>query len=366
MANRILTAIGLMSGTSMDGIDVAIIETDGEHIASRGKWATYPYKTALRHALGEVVADPKRAETDPLKTLEAELTRANGDALEAFLAANAIPARRVDVVGYHGQTVLHRPERHWTRQLGDGAALSERLGIAVVNDFRSADLAAGGEGAPLAPLYHKALAADLPQPLAVLNLGGVGNVTFLDGETVIAFDTGPANAMIDDWAERHTGTACDVDGKLAAAGTIDEAVLARLMANPYFERKPPKSLDRNDFSAEPVKGLTKADGAATLTAFTAASVTRARALLPAPPRRFLVTGGGRHNPVLMAMLRQRLGVPVEPVEAAGWQGDGLEAQAFAFLAVRSLYHLPLSVPGTTGVPKPISGGRLHRPSKNAA
>ncbi len=236
----------------------------------------------------------------------------------------------------------------------------------MVNDFRSADLTAGGEGAPLAPLYHRALAADLEQPLAVLNLGGVGNVTFLDGETVIAFDTGPANAMIDDWALTHTGTACDVDGKLAASGRVDEAALARLMDNPYFVRKPPKSLDRNDFSAKPVAALAAADGAATLTAFTAESVARSKALLPASPRRFLVTGGGRHNPVLMAMLRQRLGVPVEPVERAGWQGDALEAQAFAFLAVRSLCGLPLSVPGTTGVPRPITGGRLHRPSLSAA
>src|SRR5258708_6712479 len=229
MANRVMVAIGLMSGTSMDGIDVALIETDGERIQSRGPWASHPYSAALRGRVAAVAADPKRAETDPLQALEAELTRANGDAVEALLAANASFRGRVEVVGYHGQTVLHRPERHWTRQLGDGAELSRRLGIAVVNDFRSADLTAGGEGAPLAPLYHRALAADLEQPLAVLNLGGVGNVTFLDGETVIAFDTGPANAMIDDWALKHTGRAYDADGKLAAAGKVDTAGLAKPM-----------------------------------------------------------------------------------------------------------------------------------------
>jgi anhydro-N-acetylmuramic acid kinase len=366
MAKQTMTAIGLMSGTSMDGIDVAVIDTDGERVLATGPWSTHPYPAQLRAEVAAVAADPKRAETDPLPALEAKLTRANGDAVEALIGANRIDRARVAVVGYHGQTVLHRPERRWTRQLGDGAALSERLGIPVVNDFRSADLAAGGEGAPLAPLYHKALAAGLEQPLAVLNLGGVGNVTFLDGETVIAFDTGPANAMIDDWALSHTGTACDVDGKLARAGRIDEAALARLMDNPYFERRPPKSLDRNDFSAAPVAGLGVADGAATLTAFTAESVKRSLKLLPKAPTRWLVTGGGRHNPVLMAMLATRLGVPVEPVEKAGWQGDALEAQAFAFLAVRSLLGLPLSVPGTTGVPKPITGGRLHRPARSAA
>jgi anhydro-N-acetylmuramic acid kinase len=268
-------------------------------------------------------------------------------------------------VGFHGQTILHRPEKRVTYQLGNGSLMAERLGIDVVNRFRDADLTAGGQGAPLAPLYHRALAQDLERPLAVLNLGGVGNVTYLEGDTVIAFDTGPANAMIDDWMLKHTGKSYDADGALAATGKVDTAALAKLMDNPYFALKPPKSLDRNDFPATPVQGLTPADGAATLVAFTVETVRRSLDHLPGRPKRWLVTGGGRLNPTIMAALAEALKAPVAPVEAVGWQGDALEAQCFAFLAVRSLRGLPLSVPTTTGAPKPMTGGVLHRARKAA-
>jgi anhydro-N-acetylmuramic acid kinase len=350
-------AVGLMSGTSLDGVDVALIETDGTSVGRFGGRATEPYPRALRDALTALVHDPARAEHDPLAELEAELTELNARAVEQLLGREKL---RVDVIGYHGQTILHRPERRYTRQLGDGAALSARLGLPVVNEFRHADVAAGGQGAPFAPLYHAALARSLDQPLAVLNLGGVGNVTYIEGETVIAFDTGPANALIDDWITLHTGALCDEDGRIAARGKVDGAALTRLMDHRYFAEAAPKSLDRNDFSPAPVAGLSLEDGAATLTEFTARSVAAALPLLPRLPRRWLATGGGRHNPVLMARIAAAVAAPVEPVEAVGWDGDALEAQAFAFLAVRSLARLPLSLPTTTGVPQPLTGGVLHR------
>jgi anhydro-N-acetylmuramic acid kinase len=234
----------------------------------------------------------------------------------------------------------------------------------VVADFRSADVAAGGEGAPLAPLYHAALAAALPKPLAVLNLGGVGNVTWI-GETehnLLAFDTGPGNAMLDDWVRRHTGQPADFGGALAHSGRVSASHVARFLVAPYFARKPPKSLDRDAFAAFAPDGLSAADGAATLTEITAAAVAAARLHFPEAAREFLVTGGGRHNPALMAALARLLGVPVRPVEAVGWDGDALEAQAFAYLAIRSARGLPLSLPGTTGAPRPISGSRLFKAS----
>jgi anhydro-N-acetylmuramic acid kinase len=361
----IVTALGLMSGTSMDGIDVAVIDTDGERVAAFGPSATYPYPDDVSADLRAVVADAKRAETGDHRDLDRRVTEAQTRAVQQLLKGAGLDPKQIAVVGFHGQTILHRPERRVTYQLGNGAAMAERLGIDVVNRFRDADLAAGGQGAPLAPLYHRALARDLERPLVVLNLGGVGNVTYLDGDTVIAFDTGPANAMIDDWALKHTGRAYDADGKLAASGKVDKAALAKLMDNPYFSQKPPKSLDRNDFSALPVQGLSPADGAATLVAFTVGTVAKALDHFPAKPKRWLVTGGGRLNPTIMQSLAEALKAPVAPVEAVGWQGDALEAQCFAFLAVRSLRGLNLSVPTTTGAPKPMTGGVLHRARKAA-
>jgi anhydro-N-acetylmuramic acid kinase len=356
------TAVGCISGTSMDGIDVALVRTDGERRVEPGPGRTYPYAPDLRAALLAVVADAAIAERDPLAALEDAVSDAHADAILAFLAEHGIDPATVDVAGVHGQTVYHRPEAHFTRQLGLGSRLAARLGIDTVNRFRHADVAAGGEGAPFAPLYHRALAHGLAQPLMVLNLGGVANVTYLDGDTVIAFDTGPASALLDDFVRRRRGLPYDEDGRLAASGTVDAALLARLMAHPFFARKPPKSLDRNDFHAwaQAVDELGDADGAATLAAFTTASVAAALRHVPKAPRRWLVGGGGRHNATLMRRLHETLGVPVEPVEAVGWDGDYLEAQCFAYLAVRSLRGLPLSLPTTTGVAAPMPGGELWR------
>jgi anhydro-N-acetylmuramic acid kinase len=350
-------AIGLMSGTSLDGIDVAIIETDGRERVIAGPALTIPYPNGFRERLRSVLGG-----VGPVGEVEAELTRLHAEAVEELFAGH--PGTIVDIVGMHGHTILHRPAERRTWQLGDGGWLARRLGIDVVADFRSADVAAGGEGAPLAPLFHAALAAALPKPLAVLNLGGVANVTWIGSggiggaADILAFDTGPGNALIDDWVRRHTGAAADLDGALAGAGRASETHVARFLERPFFARKPPKSLDRDDFRDAMPEGLSLEDGAATLTEMTAAAVAAGRPHLPAPAREWLVSGGGRHNPTLIAALARWLGASVRPVEAVGWNGNAIEAQAFAYLAVRSIAGLPLSLPSTTGVPHPSTGGRL--------
>ena len=366
-----MLAIGLMSGTSMDGIDAALIDTDGEAAVRRVGFHFAPYDDAMRARLrGACAAALAMARPGPHGGIEAAttaLTDAHADAVTALLAATGTAAAAVGVVGFHGQTVAHRPERGWTWQIGDGGRLARATGIRTVSDFRAADVAAGGEGAPLAPGYHRALARGLERPLGVLNLGGVGNLTWFgggdggDADAWGSFDTGPANAPIDDWVRAATGASHDAGGALAAAGTVHADVLDALLDNPWFDRAPPKSLDRDDFTAAAARGLSPADGAATLTAFTAATVTLALGHVPVRLERLLVTGGGRHNATLMRELAVRTGVRVEPVEAAGWHGDELEAQAFAWLAVRVLAGLPTSWPATTGVRAPVCGGRIDLP-----
>ncbi|MDQ7247078.1 anhydro-N-acetylmuramic acid kinase [Dongia sedimenti] len=355
-------AIGLMSGTSGDGIDAALLKTDGERIIETGPGIGEAYDPAFRARLKAAYG-----QWDPPAGLERELTERHAAVVLRLVAEAGKRPVEVGLVGFHGQTILHEPERHRTRQIGDGALLAELTGLPVVNDFRSADMAAGGEGAPFAPVYHRALAAGLEKPVAMLNIGGVSNVTWIgEGDALIAFDTGPGNALIDDWAMRHTGEPVDRDGALAKSGVVDEAAVARFLENPYFERPAPKSLDRDAFKAFSLGRMKVADGAATLTAITAASIAAGVAHLPAPPKRWLVCGGGRHNPALMEALRARLGVAVDPIEAIGWDGDLIEAQAFAFMAVRSRRGLPISFPGTTGVKQPMSGGRLHQPPARTA
>jgi anhydro-N-acetylmuramic acid kinase len=345
-----------MSGTSLDGIDVAAIATDGRRRVIPGEGLTVPYSDTFREKLRSVLggAGPRTEITG----VEAELTRLHAVAVTEFRARH--PDVAIGLIGFHGHTILHRPVERRTWQIGDGALLARLTGIDVVADFRSADVAAGGEGAPLAPLYHAALAANLPKPLAVLNLGGVGNVTWLGRgkDEILAFDSGPGNALIDDWVRSHTGRTADFDGALACAGHVSAEHVTAFLQRPYFERKPPKSLDRDDFRDAVPQGLSLADGAATLTEMTAASVAAAIRHFPSPPREWLVCGGGRHNPAIMAALARLLGVPVRPVEAVGWNGDALEAQAFAYLAVRSVLRLPLSLPSTTGAPHPVCGGRM--------
>jgi anhydro-N-acetylmuramic acid kinase len=355
-------AIGAISGTSMDGIDVSVVETDGRAAVAAGPGRTYPYPEELRRRLLDLVRSPELAETDPLKELDAAVTAAHAAAIRRFMADFSVDPAGVALVGLHGQTVFHRPERRFTRQLGLGPEAARLIGIDVVSRFRHADVAAGGEGAPFAPLYHRALASTLEGPLVVLNLGGVGNVTFIDGDTVIAFDTGPASALLDDFMLRRTGRPFDEGGRLASSGEVNRSMVLAFMDNPFFDRPPPKSLDRQDFHrrALPAFGLSDANGAATLAAFTVEATVAARRHFPARERRWLVTGGGRLNAHFMGSLAARLGVPVEPVEAVGWNGDYLEAQCFGYLAVRSLLGLPLSLPTTTGVPRPMPGGELAK------
>lgn len=359
-------ALGLMSGTSLDGIDAALIRSDGERRVEMGAFLGLPYDPDLRRRLRALAGGQ-----GPVEAVERELTLRHVEAVRRLLAEAGVRPEEVRVIGFHGHTILHRPQEGRTWQIGDGALLAAETGIDVVADLRGNDVALGGEGAPLVPLYQAALASALERPLAVVNIGGVANVAWIgpgdvgeEGE-VLAFDTGPGNALINDWMERHGREPLDRDGALGGAGRIDEELLAGLLDHPYFDRKPPKSLDRDDFSAAPVEGLSLEDGAATLTAFTAASIARAAVHFPAPARRWLITGGGRHNPTLMAMLAARLEAPVDPVEAVGWQGDAMEAQAFAYLALRSLAGLPLTLPTTTGVSRPASGGQLHRAAQGA-
>lgn len=355
------TVVGLMSGTSMDGIDAALVRTDGALRAEPLAFVTIPYEDGFRAALRSCLGGK-----GPVEAVERALTDAHADAVRRLLREAGVAADDVDLIGFHGHTIFHAPDQRRTWQIGDGARLAAATGIAVVNDFRTADVEAGGQGAPLVPLFHRALAEALPRPLAVLNIGGVANVTWIgregigrDQDAVIACDTGPGNALVDDWILHRQGARFDAGGALAAGGRVDAEALAALLDHPYFDQPAPKSLDRDAFDPAPVQSLSVEDGAATLTAFTAASVARIVPHLPEPPVRWLVCGGGRHNATLMGMLGERLGVPVDPVEAVGWNGDALEAEAFAYLAVRSRKGLPLSLPTTTGVPQPMTGGRFH-------
>ncbi|HXQ83709.1 MAG TPA: anhydro-N-acetylmuramic acid kinase [Xanthobacteraceae bacterium] len=362
-------AIGLMSGTSQDGVDVALIETDGEVITRFGQTAYRPYGTDERALMRSATAaaanlTERTARSGVIAAAEQCLNAAHAEAVATFLAANDVAADAVTVIGFHGQTVLHRPERGLTIQIGDGSWLAARLGIPVVYDFRAADMAAGGQGAPLAPVFHRALVRrlDVAPPVAVLNIGGVANVTFIDGEDLIACDTGPGNALLDDFLRLRTGRLLDTDGCAAAAGVVDDTAIARVLAHPFFGKPPPKSLDRNDcrgWVGAALDDRSVEDGAATLTA---AAVARIVPLLPRAPKTWIVAGGGARNPTLMRMLAQRLApARVETGHEAGWSVDSLEAQALAYLAVRSIRGLPITLPATTGVPRPLTGGVLARP-----
>ncbi|MEH6654342.1 anhydro-N-acetylmuramic acid kinase [Loktanella salsilacus] len=357
-----IRALGAMSGTSLDGIDGAVLVTDGETITSFGETDYREYsdreRASLRSALG-LWHDDDVAEA--AKVVE----HGHYSLLAGF--------EDIALVGFHGQTLAHDPGGRGTHQVGDGAALADRLGWPVVWDFRSADVQLGGQGAPLAPFYHFALARwmQADAPVAFLNLGGVGNLTWIDpgkarpedDGALLAFDTGPANALLDDAMFKRLGKARDEGGALAAAGTINDDIIAEFLAHPYFYKMPPKSLDRDTFErlAKAVEKLSDADAAATLTAASALAVSSAMQHCPTAPSTIWVAGGGRHNPVLMQMIAAAVDVPVRPVDEAGLDGDMLEAQAFAYLAVRVARGLPTSCQGTTGVRAAVSGGTLSRP-----
>ncbi len=361
--SKLQRALGLMSGTSMDGIDVALLDTDGDQVLRHGPAASYAYpaeiKVKLRAALHEA-KDLRERGSRPgsLGDIERALTELNADAVDRFLRANGVDKGQIDLIGYHGQTVLHDAPRKLTVQLGDGRLLAERTGVDVVFDLRAADVAAGGQGAPLVPVYHRALAAQVPElPAAFLNIGGVANVTWIGADRrMLAFDTGPGNALIDDWILARTGAAHDADGAIAARGHCDKDVLQALLTHNYFGTPPPKSLDRNDFSSAPAAALSLQDGAATLAAFTAAAIGKAREHMPEEPRIWVVCGGGRKNKTLMGMIAAHVQNAVVPAEALGLDGDFIEAAAWAYLAVRSTLKLPITFPETTGAPSPMTGG----------
>jgi anhydro-N-acetylmuramic acid kinase len=365
-----LTAIGLMSGTSLDGVDIALIETDGRRVQALGPTGYRPYsepeRRLLREALAAAVNLPQRdARPGVLAEAERIVTQAHADAVKSFTAQNHITAEDVDIVGFHGQTVLHRPERRLTVQIGDAAVLAKTIRIPVMHDFRAADVAAGGQGAPLVPVYHRALAQSLARegPIVVVNIGGVSNITYIDGDdTLIACDTGPGNALLDDFIYRTTGQAFDCDGRLAAQGRVNVVWVARTLVHPFFTKPTPKSLDRNDFAHVDLGDVTPADGAATLTALTAGAIAKVVPLLPKAPKSWVISGGGARNLSMMRMLREKLApATVEAADALGWSADAIEAQAFGFLAARGLKGLPLSYPATTGVPMPMTGGVIARP-----
>ena len=356
MNNKIYRAIGLMSGTSLDGVDAALLETDGfGHVKPLGFY-TAAYEPADREKIRACLG--RRGYDSEVREAERVLTLKHAEAVKALKAEN------VDVIGFHGQTILHDPDNRFTLQIGDGDLLARETGIDVISDFRSNDVKAGGQGAPFLPLYHRALAQGLERPLAVLNIGGVANVTWIGAgeEDILAFDTGPGNALVDDFVRHHTGQNFDTGGALARSGNIGRDILENWMKHPYFKKRAPKSLDRDGWDVSLAMNLSMEDGAATLTAFTAEAIIKGADLFPARARQFLVTGGGRHNRYLMDLLRAGLNVPVMAVEHVGWNGDALEAEGFGYLAVRSLLGEKLSLPRTTGVPKPQTGGRLHQAS----
>lgn len=367
--------VGLMTGTVLDGnIDVALLRTDGCRILEFGDSILEPYDEVTRGLLAESLEQAQHwqfAEERPAVFAEAEkrLTLAQAAAVKRLIANSALQRSDIRGVGFHGQTVLHRAptsERSGaTCQLGDGRLMARELACTVVNDFRAADVAGGGQGAPLSAIYHQSLlqALGAGPETAVLNLGGVANLTWTDhAGQLVAFDTGPANAPLNDFMRRRNLGDMDRDGQLAATGNVDEYRLARLIEHPYLRQPWPKSLDRNDFEAGMAEGLGDADGAALLTAFTAAAVACALRLLPVGVDRLIVCGGGRHNRTLMKELAMRAGVACLPAEQVGWRGDSVEAECFAFLAARRLRGLPLSFPGTTGVEYPCVGGVICYPS----
>ncbi len=358
-----MRVMGLMSGTSLDGVDAAIIETDGTRVDALGPAHTVAYSASDRRQLQQAIADAlsmAAGDAPPTSFAAAAdvIDRTHAQAVRDLLADPA--AGTIELIGFHGQTVIHRPEQRWTVQLGRAEALATATGLDVVFDLRGADVAAGGQGAPIVPLYHEALAARsrLTAPVAVLNIGGVANVTYIgpNGE-LVAFDTGPGNGLIDELVEAAGLGRFDDGGRLAAQGQVSDGALGQLLAHPYFELGGAKSLDRYDFSIEPVRTLPIADAAATLVAFTVASIDLALARLPVKPLRAIVCGGGRHNATLMTALGARLGMPCQAAEMVGWRGDTIEAEAMAYLAARSVRGLPLTVPGTTGVSAPLTGGR---------
>lgn len=368
---RLMTAIGLMSGTSMDGIDVAMIKSDGENIVERGPSLEIEYAPSTRIAIEQGLLDAQSIDGDRqarpgnLDTLEALITRLHVDAVKQFLSDNNLRPQNIDLIGFHGQTVLHRPRDKLTVQLGDGGLLAAKTGIPVIYDMRAADMVAGGQGAPLVPVYHRALSRTLSienqkWPVVFVNIGGISNITFVPKNgALIAFDTGPGNALIDQWVQAVAGIPFDQGGRIASEGGVSLQLLERYLQAPYFNMKLPKSLDRGDFTPPKPDEIELADGARTLARLTAKSIFMGCEHLPASPGLWIICGGGRENAAIMndlAELADLQGSKVISAEEAGLDGGAMEAEAFAYLAIRSFKRVPLTYPGTTGCVDPTCGG----------
>lgn len=360
---RPLTALGLMSGTSLDGVDAALLVTDGVDIFEKGAGLCRPYDMDMRAELKSVMGDQAQPDGERVKEVERKMTLFHAQVVEELLDSAGIDAHDVDIIGFHGQTIYNRPDEHVIVQIGDGDLLAKQTGIPVVNRFHTADMQNGGQGGPLLTSYHAALTAKVEKPVAVLNIGGVANVTWIgeNGE-MTAFDTGPGNVLIDEWCMRKCGMNFDFDGNLAASGAADEKIVSALMRKSYFKKKPPKSADRSDFdwALEHLGGASAADGAATLTAFSAAAAVQSAQFFPSAPKKWILCGGGANNPTLVRLIKQGLKANVCVASEMKWDVDLLEAQGIAFLAVRCLFGLPLSFPATTGVPHSMCGGMLHK------
>ncbi len=365
---RPMKALGLMSGTSMDGIDAAIIETDGETIERFGPALTSAYNDQQRNLLMQAVdvarhLKDRRERPGVLAQAEEFITRAHSNIVNEMLENEGLSPGDIEVIGFHGQTVFHRPEDALTVQIGDGVQLAALTGIDVVSDFRAADMVTGGQGAPLAPVYHRAMQhySGFDGTGVCVNIGGISNITWISQNgDMIAFDTGPGNVLLDAWCQRHLKQPYDMDGVLSCLGNVNAPVLQVLLNNPYFRKPPPKSLDKTSFGLDALASLSVVDGAATLAAFTAETIARSRHHMPQAPQKWIICGGGRLNAGIMRELHTRIGTNVISAEEAGFDGDSIEAQAFGYLAVRTLHGLPLTFPGTTGVAEPTQGGVVNR------
>ena len=348
-----------MSGTSLDGIDAALLQTDGENHIVRKAFLTIPYNDRLRADIRACFGIPQE-QINRTKDVTRALTIAHAEAVHKLLKEHKINPEEVDLIGFHGQTISHAPDEGYTCQIGDGALLASITGIKVVNDFRTADVKAGGQGAPLVPVYHQALGAGLDKPIVFLNIGGVANVTYVGKDNeLIAFDTGPGNALIDDWMLQKTCQKFDKEGKTALSGKVNKTILNSLLSHSFFSKTAPKSLDRNTFESQAWKNLSITDGAATLSVFTVQSIALACRHFPDQPKQWIVSGGGRHNKFLMEQIQQQINTPLSSIDDMKLNGDAIEAEGFGYLAVRSVKGLPISFPKTTGVPQPMTGGKLH-------
>ncbi len=364
-------AIGLMSGTSLDGIDAAIIKSDGTYAKRWGSPCHVNYSDEQRAQLKQALMNARKIgkpTKDDLFINQTEelLTDLHAEAVFRLLEHNNLSGADIDLIGFHGQTLLHGPDEGWTWQIGDGAKLAKKLDIPVVNDLRRHDVEHGGQGAPLVPVYHHAIIQENTDdfPVALVNIGGVANITWIGSSRagdMVAFDTGPGNAMLDDFIRKYSDYSFDRDGIISTKGSVHRDLVERWMENRYFSETPPKSLDRDDFDVSDADGLSLEDGAATLCAFTVAAIRAGADKCPAPVNKWYVCGGGAHNPTIMSMLGETLDGEVAPVDLLGINGDFIEAEAFAYMAVRRIFNLPITFPGTTGISTPSTGGIIHNP-----